>query len=395
VARWFRERADLSPLLSWAAKKTVPVHRSSWMYLFGGVALFLFTLQVISGGLLMLYYRPTEAEAHKSIKIIMEQVPYGWLIRSVHAWGADFFIALVFLHLVVKAASAAYRKPREMTWLSGVLLLSLALASGFSGYLLPWTELSYYATLVGTQIPGSLPVVGDWVVHLLRGGAQVTGDTITRFYAAHVFLLPLCYAVFLLVHLGLVQIQGQSLPLGLDPRSVRDNRPFFTEFLPLEFCLWLPLFGVIVSLAVLAPVAVGQQANPLLPAPEGIKPEWYFLFLFQTFKFVPEAVGILLSTFLGLFLLLLPFIDTRSARGQKRHPALILALFLIALWAVVFEIIALRAPGQAHQASAFGGPLPHKLVSLTLLWAVIAFLVYYLRQLAIENRRIRILRTTP
>ena len=191
VAAWFRERIDAGPVFRLLDRKTVPTHRHSWIYVLGGAAAFLFALQVASGSLLMLYYQPTEAAAHESVRKIATEVPCGWLVRSVHAWGADLFIAIVALHFAVKLFARAYRKPRELTWITGMLLLAVALAAGFSGYLLPWTELSYYATLVGTQIPGTVPVVGDWIVHFLRGGDQVTGDTITRFYAVHVMFLPL------------------------------------------------------------------------------------------------------------------------------------------------------------------------------------------------------------
>ncbi|HID76615.1 MAG TPA: cytochrome bc complex cytochrome b subunit [Planctomycetaceae bacterium] len=392
AAAWLRERIDLGPALAWAAKKTVPIHRHSWMYLFGGAALFLFTLQVASGVLLMLYYHPTQAEAYESVETIMAEVPFGWLIRSVHMWGAHLFIGLVVVHLVAKVVGAAYRKPRELTWVTGLCLLGLVLASGFSGYLLPWNELSYYATLAGTQIPGSLPLVGDWLVHFLRGGDQITGDTITRFYAAHVLLLPLGYGGLLAVHLTLVQIQGQSLPLRMSPDAVRDRWPFFSEFMPTELCLWLVLFGLIATLSVLFPAETGVKADPLAPAPEGIRPEWYFLFLFQTFKAVPELVGIPLVGLVGLFLVLLPFLDRRASREQRRSLWLVAVFALLAGWVVAFEVMALAGPGRGHPPEAGAGGaerLARSLVSLALLWAVIGFMVYYLWQFARENRRIR------
>ena len=228
VAAWFRERIDAGPLFRLLDRKTVPTHRHSWIYVLGGAALFLFALQVASGSLLMLYYQPTEAAAHESVRKIATEVPCGWLVRSVHAWGADLFIAIVALHFAVKLFARAYRKPRELTWITGMLLLAVALAAGFSGYLLPWTELSYYATLVGTQIPGTVPVVGDWIVHFLRGGDQVTGDTITRFYAVHVMFLPLLTGAVILGHVVLIQVQGMSLPIGMPAeRSPRSAAVFY------------------------------------------------------------------------------------------------------------------------------------------------------------------------
>ena len=133
------------------------------MGMLGGAALFLFGLQVLSGALLMLYYQPSETTAYESIERIVAEVPFGRVVRSVHVCGANFFIAVVGLHFLVKLFTRAYRKPREITWVSGVLLLFAALGFGFSGYLLPWNELSYFATNAGTAIAGTLP--GDWVVH--------------------------------------------------------------------------------------------------------------------------------------------------------------------------------------------------------------------------------------
>ena len=168
----------------------MPIHRWSWLYLLGGAALFLLVLQVATGCLLMLYYQPAQDTAHESIKQIMTQVPYGWLIRSMHAWGASLFIAVVGLHFLSVLFTKAYRKPRELTWLSGMCLLGLAVGFGFSGYLLPWNELAVAATKVGTDIPGIVPVVGHFIVHFLRGGTEVTGATLTRFFGFHVAIMP-------------------------------------------------------------------------------------------------------------------------------------------------------------------------------------------------------------
>jgi cytochrome b6 len=235
-------------------------------------------------------------------------------------------------------------------------------------------------------------VVGDWIVHFLRGGAQVTGDTITRFYAAHVMLLPLLTGAVILGHLALIQVQGVSLPIGVPAEQVRDRRPFFTEFLLAELCLWLLLFGTMVTLASLLPVGMGVEADPLKAAPAGIKPEWYFLFMFQTLKHVPESLGVFLFAVGGLFLFVLPLLDRKASRGE-RSPALTWLFVLLLAYALVFEVLALRAPGvESHSETASRGtPLAGVLVSLSLLWAVIGFLTYALLQLARVNTRFRLL----
>jgi cytochrome b6 len=391
LAAWFRERIDLGPMLAVLGHKTVPVHRQTWSYLLGGASLFLFALQIASGGLLMLYYQPAEATAHESVQKIAMEVPGGWFVRSVHAWGADLFIATVGLHLVVKLFTRAYRKPRELTWLTGMALLLVALAFGFSGYLLPWTELSYYATLVGTQIGGTVPGIGDAIVHVLRGGPQITGDTITRFYAAHVLWLPLATGAILAVHLALVQAQGQSIPVGVSPRDVRDAQPFFTEFLLLDLCVWLVLFGIIVTLASLMPAELGVKADPLKAAPPGIRPEWYFLFMFQVLKHVPEGVGVALFALGGAFLVLVPFLDRKASRGERSPGFTVLFAALIVV-AACLEIWAWLTPGPQHAPVAASDATPRhasSVVTLVLLWALIAYLVFYLWQLLRQNTRIR------
>jgi cytochrome b6 len=390
-AAWLRERVELGPALDWMAHKTVPVHRHSWHYVLGGAALFLFGLQVASGCLLMLYYQPAESCAHESVQRIMQAVPYGWLVRSIHVWGANLFIATAVAHFLAVLWTRAYRKPRELTWVSGFLMLLLALAFGFSGYLLPWNELSYYATLVGTQIPAVVPGVGTWVVHLLRGGPQVSGDTITRFFAVHVLILPLGFGLLMSVHLLLIQLQGMSIPLGMSRQEVRDERPFFSEFLLIDACVWLLLLGLIVSLGLLLPAELGIKADPLKPPPEGIKPEWYFLFMFQTLKRMPEALGVALLALGALFLLGLPWLD-RQAAQEKRSPWFTRLFIVLSAYVLVFQLWAWFAPAAQHApekltAETYG--LSGGSVSLVLFWMVIGFLVFYLRRLLVENTRIR------
>src|SRR5438034_10526319 len=190
--------------------KTVPIHRHTIWYYFGGMTLFLFAVQVVSGILLLLYYRPTAESAFESVQFIMAEVSFGWLIRSIHSWSANLMILTLFIHMASVYLTRAYRRPREATWISGVGLLVVVLGFGFSGYLLPWNKLAFFATQVGTQIVGSVPIVGSFLLRFLRGGESVTGATITRFYAFHVAILPATATALLALHLLLVQLHGMS-----------------------------------------------------------------------------------------------------------------------------------------------------------------------------------------
>src|SRR6516165_3829047 len=218
VRAWFGERFDLDGIKALAQKKKVPVHRYSLWYFLGGMTLFLFGIQVLTGALLLLYYRPGADEAFESVQFIMTQVQFGWLIRSVHSWSANLLVFMAFAHMFSVLFLKSYRRPRELTWISGVLLLFLMLGFGLSGYLLPWNELAFFATKVGTGIAGAVPVVGHFSLRLLRGGDDVTGATLSRFYGLHVAILPALTTALVALHLLFVQRQGMSVPRGVERR---------------------------------------------------------------------------------------------------------------------------------------------------------------------------------
>ena len=175
AAGWLNDRIPVSAAREVAEKKTVPNHRYTVFYYFGGMTLFFFGVQIATGILLMLYYRPSSAEAFESVEFIMTKVSFGWLIRSIHSWSANFMVFFAFAHLASVFFMKAYRPPRELTWVTGCLIFFLAMAFGFSGYLLPWNQLAFFATKVGTDIAGVVPVVGEWTLRFLRGGDRVTG----------------------------------------------------------------------------------------------------------------------------------------------------------------------------------------------------------------------------
>ena len=183
---WFEERLALASMRKFLAHKTVPVHAGTVWYYFGGITLFLFVIQVLTGTLLLLYYRPSPGEAYESVQFIVTRVQFGWLVRSIHSWSANLMILAAFIHMFSVVFLRAFRRPRELTWLSGIALLGLALGFGFSGYLLPWNTVSYFATKVGTDMAAAVPGVGHYIARFLRGGNDVGGATLTRFFGFHV-----------------------------------------------------------------------------------------------------------------------------------------------------------------------------------------------------------------
>src|SRR5215471_5149556 len=253
------------------------------------MTLFLFSIQVVTGILLLLYYKPTAEAAFESVQFIMAEVRFGWLIRSLHSWSANLMIFILFIHMASVYLTRAYKKPREITWLSGVALLVLSLGFGFSGYLLPWNKLSFFATQVGTQIVANVPILGSFMLRFLRGGNNVTGATLTRFYAFHVAVLPALTTAFLGIHLLLVQLHGMSVPSG---HKADRKMLFFPNFLLRDAVGWLIALGALAALAAIFPWDLGEKADPFAPAPKGIRPEWFFMWMFQTLKIVPAHVWI-------------------------------------------------------------------------------------------------------
>ncbi|MBU1651754.1 cytochrome b N-terminal domain-containing protein, partial [bacterium] len=199
---WLRDRFQIDEVLSFVKKKDVPVHNHFAWYYFGGITLFLFVIQVMTGILLLLYYKPGADSAFESVQFLVTKVSYGWLIRSIHSWSANLMVLSAFIHLFSNLFTRSYRKPRELTWVSGMFLFVLSLGFGFSGYLLPWNELAFFATKVGTDIAGALPLVGKPLLIFLRGGEEVTGGTLSRFFGFHVAVLPGIFTVFLAGHLA-------------------------------------------------------------------------------------------------------------------------------------------------------------------------------------------------
>ncbi len=349
---WLDERLKIQDLVQYMDHKTVPVHGHSIFYYLGGLTIFLFLIQVGTGILLLMYYRPGADSAYESVKFIISEVSFGWLIRSLHSWSANLMIFVAFLHMFTVFFTRAYRPPRELTWFSGIALLGLALTFGFSGYLLPWNELSYFATRVGTGMMHAIPFVGQYLLVILRGGEEVTGATIGRFFGLHVAILPALFTAVLAIHLLFVQRQGMSEPIGWENKATDKKKymKFFPNFLYRDLLLWLVALNVLALLAVVFPDGVGvfhwplgNKADPFAPPPDVIRPEWYFMFAFQALKLLPakvlflegEQFGMLLMSLGGLLWLLVPFLDKRSSRNEPSRRWMSFGVFVVAFIVVM------------------------------------------------------------
>lgn len=332
--RWLDERFHLDDVVQFVRHKEVPIggHAFVWYY-FGGIALFFFTVQIVTGILLLMYYEAGENTSYESMKYIVGKVPFGWLIRSIHCWSAHLMVVAVVVHMFSVFFLRSYRKPRELTWMTGFGLLGLALTFGFSGYLLPWNELSFFATSVGTDSLKSIPWVGEWMLEVLRGGKEVSILTLHRFFALHVCALPIATFGLITFHLVLVQRQGMAEPEDEGHRRELGAMRFFPNFAMRDALIWVLCINILAILAVWLPHGpgipgmewnLGDKADPLKPAYPGIKPEWYFLWMYQMLKeFPPHIMGMegpqacmfLASVIMGTWFVV-PLVNKNSQRGR-------------------------------------------------------------------------------
>jgi len=216
VLSWLDERIGLTGMITALLHMEIP--RSAHTYYLGGITMFFFIVKGATGILLSLYYQPTPEAAYDSILFIMNELNFGWLVRSVHAWGANLMIVFCILHMLRIIVQGAYKKPREVTWMVGMGLLFITLGFGFTGYLLPWDQRAYWATTVGTEIAAAVPFIGRNILEFLRGGADVSARTLSRFLGVHMLIMPASLIAFLTLHIIIIHKQGLA-----DPKSREDE----------------------------------------------------------------------------------------------------------------------------------------------------------------------------
>ena len=304
--------------------------KTGWSATLGSLCVMLFGVMFVSGVFLAMYYNPSPDKAYHAIDYIMTKVPAGKILRGIHHWGASAMVIAVFLHMMTSFFAGSYKKPRELTWISGVVMLLIVLGLGFTGYLLPWDLKAYWATTVSTNIPKDIPVIGKSLSHLALGGDNISGATLTRFYAVHAMLLPALLVAFIAFHIYLVRAHGiaeEEIPAtdGEPSKPERVYR-FFPEHLWRASIVFLIAFLILLALSKFATITpepeAGTQVDSYLP-----RPEWYYMWLFQLLTYFPgkfEWVGSLVIPFLVVTLLFaLPFLARkRKAQhlGVKNRP---------------------------------------------------------------------------
>jgi ubiquinol-cytochrome c reductase cytochrome b subunit len=333
---WIDDRSGFSELLLPLIKHPVPPG-SKWSYVFGSATLFCLVLQVITGVALSLLYQPSSSDAYQSLQFITHQAKFGRVLRGIHYFGASGMILMVGIHMIRVYITAAYKYPREMGWISGVLLLFLTIAMGFTGQLLRWDSNGVWSSVVAAEQLGRIPVIGKLAARLLMGGNTIGGHTLSRFYSYHVFIIPAILFVLLGFHLMLVIRNGISEPpkLGrpVDPKTYRQWYKDMLQKVGVPFwpyAAWRDiLFGAatiiaIISLAIIyGPPELTQPPNPAYIYTNP-KPDWYMLAIFSLFALMPskiESVVIFVGPVLTVLILLsLPFISHKGERSALRRP---------------------------------------------------------------------------
>lgn len=353
VLDWLESRTGLESAVHHFLYEEIPAS-AGWHQVLGSVALFSFMIQILTGLLLAFNYAPTPGEAHSSVRYIMTEVTGGKLIRGLHHWGATLMIIVVVLHMAQVFIWGAYKKPREATWLVGIVLLLLTLGFGLTGYLLPWDNRAYWGTVVTTQIAAKSPGLGAYIERLLGSEEGVGVVTFARFYTMHVMLLPLITTLIIGVHIYLVRRHG----VAPAPDDNAPRKKFFPEQVFKDTVAVFITFCVLFGLAVTIQAPLGRLADPTdttyIP-----RPEWYFLFLFQTLKFFEgplEVVGahILPGLAVGA-LAMAPFIDRGKLRKvTQRTTAWGIALLAGAVWAALTVAAVRSTPPEAaeHETAA-------------------------------------------
>lgn len=339
IGDWFDERTGYRKALASALDEDV-LGGARFAYVFGSVLTFLLLLQMTTGVFLAMYYSPSASDAWASVAFIQDQVSAGWFIRGLHSHGASAMVIVAGLHLMQTALFGAYKKPRELNWIVGVLMLGLILAFALTGYLLPWDQTGYWATQVATGIAGTAPVVGVQVQEAMQSGNGYGNLTITRFFALHVFVLPAALIGLTVLHLALFRKHHQTPPWWLDAKQLKArNQPFWPDQMFKDVVAMAVVFAIIIVLNFQTHgAALGAPADPSTAF--DARPEWYFRPLFQGLKyfhgFVEVIVALGAPALIGGVLLALPFVDKGPDRSpRKRLPYLaVLALGIAAATAL-------------------------------------------------------------
>ena len=335
---WLDERIGIRHLTHEALDE--PIHGGArWAYVFGSGLLYILLSQIVTGVFLAMYYVASADHAHTTIEYITKSVTAGSFLRSLHSYGSSAMVVTLVLHLAQTYFFGSYKGRRELLWISGLILFALVVGMAFTGYLLPWDQKAYFATAVGTNIAGEVPLIGDWLKELMRGGTEMGTLTLSRFFVAHVFLIPACIFAFVGLHVFLFRKAGSAGPVSEDSFEPKQKaEQFYPKQVIMDIVFATILVGTLGLLAYLSPVALGPKADPadtsFLP-----RPEWYYLPVFQWLKYWNGGAAIIgivvIPGIIAALLVALPFMDRRKERRPWKRPVVSFS-FAIVICALIF-----------------------------------------------------------
>ena len=354
LSDWLESRTGLLTARKHLLEEPIPAG-VGWWFVTGSVLLLLLTVQLLTGIVLAFYYVPSAEYAYDSVRYIMERVTFGRIVRGLHFFGASFIVIAAVIHMLRVVALGSYKKPREVTWMTGVVLLLLILGFALTGYLLPWDQKAYWATTVTINVARSGPM-GEYVAGLMMGGTSLGSLTLLRWYAAHVFLLPTALIAFVVAHLYLMRRHGISGALKPVPG---EPKPFYPYHALKDTIAGAAVFALLVTFAIMFPAPLDVVADPA-DATYVPRPEWYFLSLFQLLKYFPGplepvATMVIPGLVVGL-LLLLPFLDRRPDRHPLKRPLVTAGFGVIGLGIVTLTYLGYQDT-PAHADPAHWTPL--------------------------------------
>ena len=337
---WLDSRTNISSARKHLLDEELPAG-TGWWFVTGSILLFLLSTQIISGIVLAMYYVPAPQYAYDSVRFIMDRLPFGSILRGLHFFGASFIVIGAGVHMMRVVLLGSYKKPREVTWITGVLLLLVILGFALSGYLLPWDQRAYWATTVTINIARGTPIIGEQVAAVMRGGLDLGALTLLRWYATHVFLLPAALIALTASHLYLMRYHGISGPVT--PVAGKP-KPFYPSHALKDSLVVAAVFALLFTLILKFPPSLEAVADPsdasFIP-----RPEWYFLSLFQMLKYFPGPLepvatmvipGIIVG---GLFAL--PFLDRSQHRSPFKRPLVMLGFALVGSGIVALTVLGL------------------------------------------------------
>ncbi len=346
IIDWLDERIEIRKLWNGITERPIP-GGSSWFYVLGSALAFIFILQMVTGIFLSFYYAPTPDHAYASVKYIQNEAPFGSFVRGMHYWGASFMMVIVALHLLRVFVFGAYKKPREIVWLLGVGLIMLVGGFAFTGYLLPWDQKAYWATVVGTNVAGTVPIVGGLLLKIARGGTELGNLTLSRFFAVHTYILPWSLALLAGLHVFMLELAGPGGKWDPSKNSPDKAEPLFPNQIYKDSLFLLLVFLALASLAILFPASLEPQADPT-DSTYNPRPEWYFYFVFQLLRIFEgkfEVVGtVVLPTIAIIALVLLPFLDRNPDRAPQKRKIMMTIGGLGVFAICVLTLIGAQAP---------------------------------------------------